>query len=77
MITVSLEYPDGLNAQLDDQIDQLAKNYCGDFIGSGVCIATQVRDMEFEFKFETEAVGFRAALAPFISTKYLIKEIAP
>ena len=68
MITVKLKYPDGLNSQLDDQIYHLAKSNNGDFIGSGVTLATQERDMEFDFKFETEGVGFSAGLAPFIKT---------
>ena len=68
MLTVKLKYPDGLNSQLDDQIHHLANNYHGDFIGSGVTLATQERDMEFDFKFGTEGVGFSAGLAPFIKT---------
>jgi len=68
MITVKLKYPDGLNSQLDNQIFHLAKSWRGDFIGSGVTLATQERDMEFDFKFKTEGENFSARLAPFIKT---------
>ncbi len=67
MITVKLEYPGGLNSQLDDQIHQLAENDCGDFVASGVAIESQVRDMEFEFPYEPYADAFKASLASFIN----------
>ncbi len=45
---LQVHYKGELNEVLDRKIEQIAKRYGYEFIGSGYCFKTETRDMQFK-----------------------------
>ena len=71
MIRLNVEYPGGINFQLDAQLRHLALINNGKFSGSGVTIKTKIRDIQFEFGIVADAEKFELSMSEGIITTVL------
>ena len=61
MYDVLVYYTPAINREFDDALENLGEEHGGKWIGSGTCLATAERDIQFEFKNKKATQEFAAA----------------